>query len=63
MGTLWVPSVVSLIFPKEVIKFGLGMDFDTLGRGMDIEYLMGIPMEDKAIIGELYTQGGRDSHA
>ena len=32
------------------------MDAGTLGRGMDIECLMGIPMEDMAILGELYPR-------
>ena len=37
----------------EVIKCGVGMDAGTLGRGLDIECLMGIPMEAMVTLGEL----------
>jgi len=48
----------------EVIKCGLGLDVGILGRGLDTECLMDIPMEDTAmaILGGLYLRG-RDSHA
>jgi len=40
----------------EVIKCGTGLDVGILARGLDTEYLMGIPMEDMAILGELYPR-------
>jgi hypothetical protein len=55
MGTLWIHWVVSLEFLKEVIKCGLGLDSGIPGHGMGIELLMGIPIENMAmvILGEL----------
>jgi len=37
------------------MEFGFGLDAGILGHGMDIECLMGIPMEDMAMVtlGEL----------
>jgi len=40
----------------KVIKCGIGLDAGTLGHGLDTECLMGIPMEDMAILGELYPR-------
>jgi len=40
----------------EVIKCGTGLDVGILARGLDTECLMGIPMEDMAILGELYPR-------
>ena len=34
-------------------KCGTGLDAGILGRGMDMECLMGIPMEAMAILGKL----------
>jgi len=44
------------------MKCGIGMDAGVLGRGMDIECLMGIPMEAMVTLGSC-AQGGRNSHA
>ena len=47
----------------EVMKCGTGLDAGTLRRGMDIECLMGIPMEAMAMVTlGGYAQGGRDSY-
>ena len=40
----------------EVIKCGTGLDVGILGHGLDTECLMHIPMEDMAILGELYPR-------
>ena len=45
------------------MKCGPGLDAGILGHGMDIECLMGIPMEAMAILGELCPRKKRDSYA